>query len=49
MEELKQRFNTSLEAQNELQEQLSETHSHLGQMELVRDLKSDKIWAILFP
>lgn len=43
MEELKQRFSMSLAAQSELQDQLSETRSRLGQLELVRDLKSDKI------
>lgn len=43
MEELKQRFSMSLAAQSELQDQLSETRSHLGQMELVRDLKSDNL------
>ncbi|KAL7858116.1 hypothetical protein AOLI_G00182180 [Acnodon oligacanthus] len=41
-EELKQKLSTSMQAQRELQEQLSESRSHLGQLELEKDLLSTK-------
>ncbi|XP_062848661.1 centrosome-associated protein CEP250 [Trichomycterus rosablanca] len=42
MEELKQRLSMSKQAKNELQDQLSETHSQFGQLELEKDLLSTK-------
>ncbi|MCI4381878.1 hypothetical protein PGIGA_G00257050 [Pangasianodon gigas] len=42
MEELKQRFSMSLAAQSELQDQLSETRSRLGQLELENELLTTK-------
>ncbi|KAL6474371.1 hypothetical protein MHYP_G00179320 [Metynnis hypsauchen] len=41
-EELKQKLSTSMQAQSELQEQLSESRSRLGQLELEKDLLSTK-------
>ncbi|XP_053496869.1 golgin subfamily A member 4 isoform X2 [Ictalurus furcatus] len=42
MEELKQRFSMSLAIQSELQDQLSETRSRLGQLELENELLTTK-------
>ncbi|KAK3558419.1 hypothetical protein QTP86_018027, partial [Hemibagrus guttatus] len=42
MEELKQKFSTSLAAQSELQDRLSETRSRLGQLELENELLTTK-------
>ncbi|XP_046715613.1 golgin subfamily A member 4 isoform X2 [Silurus meridionalis] len=43
MEELKQKFGMSLEAQTDLQDQLSETSSRHGQLELENELLTTKI------
>ncbi|XP_036433722.1 myosin-11 [Colossoma macropomum] len=41
-DELKQKLSTSMQAQSKLQEQLSESRSRLGQLELEKDLLSTK-------
>ncbi|XP_030621150.1 MAR-binding filament-like protein 1-1 [Chanos chanos] len=42
LEEMKQRLNTSVQDQTELQDQLSDSHSRLGQLDLEKDLLSTK-------